>query len=189
MKDFEDVYNDLPVCGWLEKDEAQLLWDFAGQFRGPILEVGCYYGRSTVLLANLDRPVYAVDPFAGFDKDEPTGEKIRDGWTVNVYERRKLFNVTLYSMRIEDWVREEGRVIGFAYLDGDHTYEGTRAQIDAAIGWGKIDTPGGLGIAIHDINETYGQGDPRSLDIRRAAVDRLGQPLKVVNRMGIWRVR
>lgn len=35
-------------------------------------------------------------------------------------------SVTLFRQRIEDW---EPKDVGLAYIDGDHTYEGTRAQI------------------------------------------------------------
>lgn len=76
---FEEAYEQIPGNGWLSKEEARLLWKYATSVTGPILEVGCYKGRSTVLLAlsNPQRQVYTVDPFSSFDSSDPTGS---DAW-------------------------------------------------------------------------------------------------------------
>lgn len=172
MKTFEEVYTTLPADGWLTEDEARLLWDKASLYDGPILEVGCYKGRSTVLLASLGRPVYAVDPFAGFSTDDPSGEGVKAEWMGNVYSRGLSDVVQLFHRRVEDWA---ARPAGFAYLDGDHTYTGTLAQIRAALSCGA------RGVAAHDFNETGG-----GAEVRRACLQKLGTPAAQAGRLAYW---
>jgi len=138
VKSFDDAYEVVPD-GWLTRPEAELLWAAADTTSGPILEVGLYRGRSTVLLSALGRPMYCVDPFDGFDSDL-SGDEVSAIWMDNM-DSRGIENVCLYRERIEDWV---ARKVGFAYLDGDHTYEGTAAQIDKA-----LEASAG-GICVHD---------------------------------------
>ncbi len=173
MKTFEEVYPDLPGTGWLTEGEARLLWDFAGQFEGPVLEVGCYFGRSTVLLANLGRLLLCVDPFDGFT-DDHSGVEIRNAWYANI-ESRGLLNVRQAQCKIEDWLYP--LPVGFAYLDGDHTAEGTRAQIEFALDHGAE------GIAIHDVNDSGG-----GLPIKEVALKMLGPWEDRVERLATWRV-
>jgi hypothetical protein len=116
------------VNGWLTDEEARLLWDTAAATDGPILEVGTYHGRSTILLAGLGRPIHSVDPFTGFDDTDPTGDKTLAKLRENL-AARGIQGVSQYRVRIEEWAP---RPCGFAYLDGDHTYQGTLAQIEAA---------------------------------------------------------
>lgn len=126
---FNQVYETLPGTGWLTKEEAEVLFYAAQQTVGPILEVGSYHGRSTVLLASLGRPVYSVDPFSNFDSDDPSGDKTCVAFLENL-RSRGITNVTSFKVRVEEW---EGRQVGFAYLDGDHTEEGTFSQIEKAL--------------------------------------------------------
>lgn len=168
MKTFEEIYESLPGNGWLTENEARLLLKAASTSKGPILEVGCYYGRSTVLLASLDRPIYCVDPFSNFDSDDPSGNKILAAFTENL--RSRNIKVSLERCRIEEWLVKP---VGFAYLDGDHTYDGTRGQIYAAMA-ARANV-----IAIHDILS------PLVMD---ASIHILGMPNETVERLGIWKL-
>jgi len=174
MKTFEEVYETLPGTGWLSKDEAYLLWDSARGYEGSILEVGCYFGRSTVLLANLGRPLYCVDPFDGFT-DDYTGDHIHSQFLGNLKDRG-LVDVMTFRMRVEDWVSRPK--VGFAYLDGDHTYEGTVAQIRAALDCEA------KGIAIHDVSNSGG-----GLPISKAAFEMLGRTYDKAGTMAVWRLK
>jgi len=174
MKTFEEVFESLPGNGWLTEGEARLLWAFAGQFEGSILEVGCYEGRSTVLLANLGRTLWCVDPFDGF-ADGRTGEEVHDKWFANVYGRN-MTDVHLVRLKIEDWLYPIP--VKFAYLDGDHTAEGTRKQIEVALSCGAE------GITIHDVNDSGG-----GLPIKEVALEMLGPWESRVERLATWRVK
>ena len=169
---FDEVYETLPGNGWLSRSEAELLYRSAKAATGYILEVGCFEGRSTVLLASLGRPVYAVDPFDGFHS-ELSGDEICRRFTVNLVSRG-IHNVHLYHYKVEDKELELPRM-GFAYLDGDHTYYGTRLQI------GKAKLCGAKVIAIHDVNDS---GD--GANIKRAALEMLGPWDERVERLAVW---
>lgn len=171
---FEEVYEQIPGNGWLSRGEAELLWRVATACEGEILEVGCYQGRSTCLLASTGRPVYAVDPFADFDDSDKTGDKTEALFLENIHSRG-LVNVQLFRMPIMLW---ETRPVGLAYLDGDHTYFGTIEQINVA----RLCKPSV--IAIHDVNDS---GD--GLDIQRAAVRLLGPWQERVERLAVWEVK
>lgn len=197
--DFEQAFDILPTQGWLSKDEAQLLWDWAKGTDGPILEVGCYHGRATCLLAQLGRPLLCVDPFVGFDEDDMDGQKTIAAFyrnlasrgfstltvplTTGLVEWPKEFptevpRVALFLQKIEEWLPERYGPINFCYLDGDHTYEGTTAQVRVAI------RAGAKRIAVHDVND-HGDG----VQVREACLRILGPWVKRVGRLAVWEVK
>jgi hypothetical protein len=170
---FEQIYETLPGNGWLSKVEARLLHSYAMPASGAILEVGCYQGRSTVLLASLGRQVYAIDPFSGFDEDDADGEKAHNAFWNNLLHRG-LLNVVLFRCKVEAW---SPRPVGFAYLDGDHTYKGTVQQIRIALACKP------KCIAIHDVNDT---GD--GANIKQAALQLLGPWTVRHERLAVWQL-
>jgi hypothetical protein len=171
MKTFDEVFAAIPSEGWLSHAEANLLWHEVQQTEGDILEVGSYCGRSTVLLAYLGRHVHAVDPHDDFNPNMDTH--------ATLLTNLRYFNVeeavTVYRRRIEDWAP---RPVGFAYLDGDHTYEGTLRQIEVAL---KCNPQI---IAIHDVNDSGG-----GVGVRDAAVKILNQWNKRVERLAVWKLK
>lgn len=177
MMTFDDVYESLPASGWLTRDEALLLWRTGQQCRGTVLEVGCYQGRSTCLLAGLGWPVVCVDPMDGFDS-EMTGDQIEGLWRENL-AGRGITHVVLHRQRIEDWDPcPYAGGIGLAYLDGDHTAAGTVSQIRQALRCRPE------AVAIHDVNDDGG-----GLAVKRAALAMLGPWLERVGRLAVWRMR
>ena len=155
--------------GWLTDEEATLLFSSAERCTGDILEVGCFKGRSTVVLAQTGRKVYSVDPFKNFAKADLTGKSIIECFQENI---RYLTNVELFIGRIEEW---KVRPVGFAYLDGDHTYKGTLSQICIA----KQCNP--TLIALHDVNDKGG-----GLQVKRAALELLGNWTIRVGRLAVF---
>lgn len=172
MHTFEKVFASLPGDGWLTEGEARLLYDEAKDCDGDILEVGCFKGRSTCLLASFGRIVRTVDPFEGFSDSEPWF-KIYAAFLNNI-NARKLKNVRLYRIAIERW---KPWPVGFAYLDGDHTAIGTEAQIL------KAKECGAKVIAIHDVANNGG-----GRIVRDVALRMLGPWHKKVERMAVWHV-
>lgn len=155
--------------GWLTAEEATLLFKYANQCQGDILEVGCFKGRSTFVLAQTGRQVYSVDPFKNFAKADMTGTTILDEFLQNT---KSFKNVSLFVGRIEDW---KIGPVGFAYLDGDHTYKGTVSQIKIA----KQCNPSI--IALHDVNDKGG-----GLQVKRAALELLGNWIERVGRLAVF---
>lgn len=170
----DQLYDSLPSNGWLTREEAELLWEVANEADGDILEVGSYHGRSTCLLGNTGRRVYAVDPFEGFSTEDPSGHETCRTLIANLLQRN-LQNVEVFSRTLAEWPR---RSVNFAYLDGDHTAKGTEEQISVALACGaRI-------IAIHDVNDS---GDGRI--VRDVALKFLGPWRRRVGRLAVWIVR
>jgi len=144
----QEFFDDLPKEGWLEREEADLLLKSASSTIGTILEVGCYHGKSTIVLATLNREVITVDSFRDFNDLDIDGKEAKRAFIGHILDRR-IANVSLEHKRIENWV---GVPIGFAFLDGDHTYEGTIRQIQVAL------TCGATEICVHDY-DTNPKGD------------------------------
>lgn len=169
MITYNHVYARTPGTGWLDAEEGQNLFTFALLTEGPILEVGSYHGKSAVLLAHLERPVICVDPFNNFDSDYPDGNHVHEKFLENT---KDYPNITIHRMKIEDWTPQP---VGFAYLDGDHTYEGTVRQIEIAM---KCNPKY---IAMHDVSDG-GQG----LEIKRAALERFGDWILRAGKMAVF---
>lgn len=169
---FDERFDNLPADGWLSKPEAELLWRCCERTDNAILEVGCYHGRSTCLLATFGRLVYCVDPFKGFNDDDPDGVNAFVAFTKTIMRRKLTQYVQLFNMKIEKW---EPHPVGLAYLDGDHTFQGTLNQIEVAKRCGaKV-------IAIHDVND-FGEGRM----VKRAALQLLGPWHERVERLAVW---
>ena len=176
MKTFDDVYKTLPDAGWLNVDEARLLWRCCQETVGPILEVGCYKGRSTVLLAATNRIVHCVDPFDNFD-DQLTGDQVEQKYFANLNERG-ITNVVHWRSKVEDWQPDYG-TYGLCYLDGDHTYDGTLRQVETAL------TLNASIIAIHDVNDEGG-----GVQVKEAALRLLKRQWdERIDRMAVWRMK
>lgn len=104
----------------LNFDEAALLWKSVRNTKGPILEIGRRHGGSTMLLAMAggDRMVTSVDI-------DPAHHPVADAFFRRPEVARRLDLVIADSR-----VPRTGR-IGFAFVDGDHTYEGVAADVAA----------------------------------------------------------
>jgi SAM-dependent methyltransferase len=173
----DELFESLPGNGWLTRPEAELLYAEAERCSGAILEVGCCYGRSTILLASLGRPVVTIDPFAGYDKGDPSGDSIYQAFVGGLAERG-ITNVELIKKRLEDIELLLIPRCEFAYLDGDHTYQGTLTQVKRALSLG-VKT-----IAVHDCNDT-GEG----ANVKRAAMELLGTWYARAERLAVWRLK
>jgi hypothetical protein len=166
---FNEIFETLPGNGWLTKSEAELLWRaVTSTEEGPILEVGCYQGRSTVLLAATGRLVYCVDPWMNFGDTD--GAATYTLWKRNM-EERGIENLMPFRQVLEKWVPRQS---DFAYLDGDHSYVGTRFQIETAQKCGVAS------MCIHDY-ATEGGGAL----VKEAIEDSGIEILEIVERM-VW---
>lgn len=174
-KSFEECYELITSNGWLDKDEAKLLFDTAKSTTGPLVEVGSYQGRSAMLLGQLGRLLYCIDPWDDNFHSDLSGEEICQRFMKNINSIPEMRVVPLRG-RIEEYQPMLG--IGFVYLDGDHTYRGTLNQIEWALGCKP------QAIALHDVNDSGG-----GLEVKTAALELLGPWQRRVNRLAVWRLK
>jgi predicted O-methyltransferase YrrM len=155
------------AAGFMPEHEARALHAAAldGAARGPLVEIGTYLGRSTILLAaaarTRGRKLVTVDHHRGSEEHQP-GWEYHDPALVDPESgrmdtlpaaRRVLAragvedDVILVVGRSPDVAALWSRPLGFVFIDGGHT-DGA-AQADYA-GWAPLVVAGGL-LAIHDV--------------------------------------
>ncbi|POX64237.1 hypothetical protein C3492_07695 [Streptomyces sp. Ru62] len=154
--------------GFMPLDEGLALYDAAvtaGRLGLPLLEVGTYCGRSTVLLADAARAAgvtaLTVDHHRGSEEQQP-GWDYHDPETVDpevgLMDTLPTFRRTLFRAGLEEHVVAlVGRSpqiaaiwnspLGFVFVDGGHTDEHATADYD---GWAPHVAEGGL-LVIHDV--------------------------------------
>ncbi|MER6275878.1 class I SAM-dependent methyltransferase [Streptomyces sp900105245] len=154
--------------GFMPVDEGLALYAAAVEAGGlglPLLEVGTYCGRSTVLLADAARSAgvtaLTVDHHRGSEEQQP-GWDYHDPETVDLeiglMDTLPAFRRTLFKAGLEDHVVAlVGRSpqiaaiwnspLGFVFVDGGHTDEHATADYE---GWAPHVAEGGL-LVIHDV--------------------------------------
>ncbi|TWV56241.1 class I SAM-dependent methyltransferase [Streptomyces misionensis] len=154
--------------GFMPVDEGLALYAAAaeaGALGLPLLEVGTYCGRSTVLLADAARSAgvtaLTVDHHRGSEEQQP-GWEYHDPETVDpevgLMDTLPAFRRTLFRAGLEDHVialvgrspqvaSVWGTPLGFVFIDGGHTDEHAGADYE---GWAPHVAEGGL-LAIHDV--------------------------------------
>ena len=147
--------------------ERELQWIArSAETNYPIVEVGCYHGRSTrAWTDNCPGQVYAVDPWKGTyytDKGRALleiGECVYSSFYSNVKDCK---NLIVFRGELPQFVESKimGEQAGLVFIDGDHREEQVRIDIDAAM---KILRPGGI-IAGHDYTHTDWPGVKRVVD-------------------------
>lgn len=171
--DFDVAFERCTSHGWLTKPEAELLVRAAQDTSGDIVEVGCYQGRSAMLLAQLGRTLHCVDPWD--DSNDMKGDAVLAKFLENMNRiRPHRLTYQIYPYRVEDWTPVPA---GFVYLDGDHTYKGTKAQVLKALECRP------QAIAAHDVNDSGG-----GLEVKEAMLETLGPWNERVERLAIWRL-
>ena len=149
------------TTGYLSEREARFLMAAVALAprSGKNLEIGSFKGRSTVGIAYVARElglgnVVAVDPHtspASTDPDLRGKSTSYDDFVANlraagVYERVEIRRAFSY-----DLAREWKDPIRFLWIDGDHTYEGAKADLDMF----KPYLVDGAIVAMHDVLGTF----------------------------------
>ncbi|MFD0124596.1 class I SAM-dependent methyltransferase [Streptomyces virginiae] len=159
---FEAAKGFMPVREGLALYEAATA---AGALGLPLLEVGTYCGRSTILLADAAREAgvaaITVDHHRGSEEQQP-GWEYHDPTVVDpevgLMDTLPTFRRTLHKAGLEDHViaivgrspqvaATWGGKLGFVFIDGGHTDE--HATGDYA-GWAPHVAEGGT-LVIHDV--------------------------------------
>ncbi|WP_435610565.1 class I SAM-dependent methyltransferase [Streptomyces sp. C10-9-1] len=154
--------------GFMPVDEGLALYAAAveaGALGLPLLEVGTYCGRSTVLLADAARRTgtvaVTVDHHRG-SEEQQQGWEYHDPETVDpetgLMDTLPAFRRTLHRAGLEEHVvavvgrspqvaRVWGGRVGLVFVDGGHTDEHAAGDYE---GWGPRVAEGGL-LVIHDV--------------------------------------
>ncbi|MFE1952440.1 class I SAM-dependent methyltransferase [Streptomyces sp. NPDC059524] len=154
--------------GFMPLDEGLALYAAAveaGALGLPLLEVGTYCGRSTILLADAARAAgvsaLTVDHHRGSEEQQP-GWEYHDPHTVDpvvgLMDTLPTFRRTLHAAGLEDHVvalvgksprvaKAWGGKLGLVFIDGGHTDEHATADYE---GWAPHVAEGGL-LLIHDV--------------------------------------
>jgi MMP 1-O-methyltransferase len=152
------------IRGWTRGEEARELAQisFLLPAGSNIVEIGCFLGASTILLAGPRRlrgsgVVHCVDPF------DCSGDLFSIPYYRRILEEsgggpiRCLFERNIRNAGVDPWVQvHQGRAadvarnwaapIDLLYLDGDQSRAGAREAYDA---WAQFLKPGGV-IALHN---------------------------------------
>jgi MMP 1-O-methyltransferase len=159
--DLETVLNDAwgktrKVPGHLEENEARFLGLLAAcaPAKGSIVEIGSYRGRSTVMLAKVAShyglgPVVAIDPHNSpillDHQANPEASSYQD--FLNSIRTAGVSNqVESHVAYSRDVASAWNRPIRLLWIDGDHSYEGAKKDLD---GFLPRLVPGGV-VAFHD---------------------------------------
>ncbi|MFB6826842.1 class I SAM-dependent methyltransferase [Streptomyces virginiae] len=159
---FEAAKGFMPVREGLALYEAATA---AGALGLPLLEVGTYCGRSTILLADAAREAgvaaITVDHHRGSEEQQP-GWEYHDPTVVDpevgLMDTLPTFRRTLHKAGLEDHViaivgrspqvaATWGGKLGFVFIDGGHTDEHANGDYE---GWAPHVAVGGT-LVIHDV--------------------------------------
>ncbi|MEU4202017.1 class I SAM-dependent methyltransferase [Streptomyces sp. NPDC039022] len=174
--------------GFMPVDEGLALYEAAGEAAAlgmPLVEVGTYCGRSTILLADAARAAgvtaVTVDHHRGSEEQQP-GWEYHDPTVVDpevgLMDTLPAFRRTLYAAGLEDHVVAlVGRSpqvaalwntpAGLVFIDGGHTDEHATADYE---GWAPHVAPGGL-LVIHDVFADPADGGQAPYRVYRRALE------------------
>jgi predicted O-methyltransferase YrrM len=146
------------VPGFLMEDEARLLGTIAAcaPAAGVIVEIGSFKGKSTVMLGKVAAhyglgPVVAIDPhnFNSVElqdfKSNPESSSFKE-FLSNIEAGGVTSQVEIHRAYSKEVASLWNRPIRFLWIDGDHSYQGAKADFD---GFFPHVTPSGV-IALHD---------------------------------------
>lgn len=172
----------------LQRHQMEFLYDLARvAAEGPGLEVGTYCGASLIawgLARQYERlgPLYVIDPF---DWRSMVGEVSR----IDRFRQHMAYaglEPTILIGRSDEMADQAPDSLGFAFIDGDHNYEGVAFDIRA---FAPRIVPGGI-IVFDDYN--YGPnvakvGVKRAVDEWQGAIDPAWDFLGKVGNIVAWR--
>ncbi len=145
--------------------------------QGVILEIGSFKGKSTVGLASIAQrynlgPVVAVDPHSApavTDFGHGSGQSSWDDFRASLRTAGVEAGVEAHRAYSRDLARGWNRPIRFLWIDGDHTYRGTKDDIDL---FRSHLVPGAI-VAMHDVLHSF-EGPVRVFAEELLASDQFG---------------
>jgi MMP 1-O-methyltransferase len=176
------------IHGWFRCEEAEALARASYSLHGNpvIVEIGCFLGSSSVLLAGPRKvrgagKVYCIDPFDGSGDEHSVPVYRHILGSLGAGSVRQHFDSNIRTAKLSEWVEARQGVaseiskdwtlpVDLLVLDGDQSRAGARAAYDS---WSRFLRPGGI-IALHNSNDrVYG---PYHNGHRLLAVEELTSP-------------
>jgi predicted O-methyltransferase YrrM len=151
------------TTGYLSEREARFLMAAAAlsPAEGKNLEIGSFKGRSTVGIAYVTRElglgkVVAVDPHTSPATTDPDLKRVGqttsyDDFVSNLRNAGVFERVEIKRAFSHDLAKEWKDPIRLLWIDGDHTYEGAKADLDMF----KPFLADGAIVAMHDVLGTF----------------------------------
>ncbi|GAC1409485.1 MAG: hypothetical protein NVSMB53_01830 [Gemmatimonadaceae bacterium] len=149
------------TTGYLSEREARFIMAAAAlaPATGRNLEIGSFKGRSTVGIAYVTRElglgsVVAVDPHTSPSTTDPDLRGMTtsyDDFVANLTAAGVRERVEIKRVYSHQLAREWNDSIRFLWIDGDHTYEGAKADLDM---FRRYLVDGAL-VAMHDVLGTF----------------------------------
>ncbi len=130
-------YKNPDIPGWMSEAELDWLFQTACQMTS-VVEIGCWKGRSTrALLCGCKGTVFAVDHFLGnpSERDSPGPHEeakridISKVFMENVGHFPNL--VLLKKDSLEAARTFQPGAVDFVFIDGEHTFDAVRADLEA----------------------------------------------------------
>jgi len=131
------------VPGYLTEKEARFLGLLAAcvPTKGAIVEIGSYKGRSTVMLAKVAShygggPIVAIDPHNSpilLDHQSSQAASSYQDFLDSIQSAGVAAHVEPHAEYSTAVAKSWNRPIRFLWIDGDHTYEGAKSDLDGFI--------------------------------------------------------
>jgi cephalosporin hydroxylase len=124
--ELHDTLGD--IKGWLRPEDTLKLYELAYFSAGPILEIGTYCGKSTVVISTALRDSANGQPFYSLDID--------GGSLASAQATLAARGLAQYVQLVRGSVHALLRAFGgftpsFVFIDGDHSLEGVRSDLKA----------------------------------------------------------
>ena len=152
------------VEGFLSENEMRFLALLAAcpTADGEVIEIGSFKGRSTIILARMaglagNGPINAVDPMNAPSETDPdlgdAGSSLPD-FEKNLERFGVRHRVRFFQKTSSEMAREWSGPIRLLWIDGDHTYEGTRRDLECF----EPHLADGAIVAFHDVLHEFEGG-------------------------------
>lgn len=161
----EKIVNDAEgIEGFLSPDEMRFLALIAAcpKADGEVLEIGSFKGRSTFILASAARlagqeRIHAVDPLIAPSETDPDlgeDESSERDLFANLERTGARASVEFHKEFSYDLAERWDSPIRLLWIDGDHTYAGTKTDLDCFL----PHLSDGAIVAIHDVLHEFEGG-------------------------------
>jgi len=131
------VVHSLCIEGWMSQQELEWLYMTATRMES-VAEIGAFKGRTTIALAEACRGrVIAIDHWLGDDDGNKVLRGIYDNEDVaaifanNVQPYKNVEMLRLASVDAASLLASVGDRVDMTFIDGEHTYESVKADIEA----------------------------------------------------------